>query len=104
MFPDRYELPKNMPGDPGPVEYYATIGGLESIHCNFMEYEGRLYCTFPLNKTYYNTAQKFDLFIEGCPVPIFGHPYLSIMVETQPPDPKPDEPEEMPCTACHTPP
>jgi len=95
-------LEKEMPGDPGPYLYSAMIGGLESFHCDFYDYEGRLYCVLPLNKPYYNTAQKFDLYVEGCDISIFGHPYLSIIVETQPPVPEPPDPEPS-CPECHPP-
>jgi hypothetical protein len=95
-----------MPGDPGPYEFHATLGRLESIHCNFLEYPYRLYCTFPLSKLYYNTAQVFKLYVLGCPIPIVEHPYLSIMVETLPPSapPKPEPTMPPECAICKPPP
>ena len=90
-----------MTGDPGPYEFHATFGGLESIHCNFLEYENRLYCTFPLSKPYYNTAQHFKLYILGCPIPIVEHTYLSILVETLPPGAPPAMPTMPPSCECH---
>lgn len=94
-----------MAGDPGPYEYHATFGRLESIHCNFLEYPNRLYCTFPLSKSYYNTAQHFKLYVVGCLEPIVEHTYLSIMVETKPPAPPAPEPEPEPTIppscSCH---
>lgn len=78
-------LEKEIPGDSGPFNYSATIGRLESIKCNFREYANRLYCVFPLKLTYYNTAQQFDLFLEGCDTAVFSHGYLTIPVETLPP-------------------
>jgi hypothetical protein len=78
-------LEKPMPGDSGPFNYSATVGRLESIKCNFREYANRLYCVFPLRITYYNTAQQFDLFLEGCDTAVFSHDYLTIPVETLPP-------------------
>lgn len=92
-----------MPGDPGPYEFNATFGNLESIHCNFLEYENRLYCTFPLTKSYYNTAQVFKLFVNGCSIPVVEHQYLSIIVETKPPVPQPPPPPPTSCCMCvHT--
>lgn len=90
-----------MPGDPGPYEFHATFGGLESIHCNFLEYENRLYCTFPLSKSYYNTAQHFKLFVEGCPEPIVEHTYMSIIVKTLPPAAPTPVPTMPPSCDCH---
>jgi hypothetical protein len=78
-------LEKVIPGDSGPFDYSATIGGLWSIKCNLREYANRLYCVFPLKTTYYNTARKFDLFLEGCATAVFSHDYLTIPVKTQPP-------------------
>jgi len=75
-------LEKEMPGDTGPFNYSATIARLESIRCNLREYANRLYCVFPLEKIYYNTAQQFDLFLEGCDTAVFSHEYLTIPVET----------------------
>ncbi len=78
-------LEKTMPGDPGPFNYSAKIARLESIKCNLREYADRLYCVFPLEKIYYNTAQKFELFLEGCDTPVFSHDYLTIIVKTETP-------------------
>jgi hypothetical protein len=84
------KLPGDVPGLAVPVEgddapwiYEATIGGLESIGCRTYEgdiYKGRIYCVFPINKSYYNTAQPFALMVNGCDTPIASHPYLSLVV------------------------
>lgn len=78
-------LEKVMPGDSGPFNYSAKIARLESTRCNLREYANRLYCVFPLEKIYYNTAQKFELFLEGCDTPVFSHDYLTIIVTTETP-------------------
>lgn len=71
-------------------EFSAQMGGLESLECKVYEgeqYVDRLYCFFPFNQSYENTAQPFTLFMANCPDPIFSHPAVSLMVEevTKPP-------------------
>lgn len=77
-----------MEGDDAPWIYAGTIGGLESQGCRTYEgeiYRNRIYCLFPIDITYYNTAQPFELKVNGCDTPIAGHPRLSLVV------PEPEE-------------
>jgi hypothetical protein len=75
-------------GDDAPWIYEGTIGGLESQGCRTYEgdvYKGRIYCIYPIDETYYNTAQPFELMVNGCDIPIASHPRLSLVV------PEPEE-------------
>jgi hypothetical protein len=81
-------LVKPVEGDDAPWIYEATIGGLESLGCKTYEgdiYRNRIYCVFPIDQTYYNTAQPFEMRVNGCDTPIAGHPRLSLVV------PEPEE-------------
>lgn len=96
-------LELTIPGDPGPWEYYATLGALESVECKMEGYAERLYCYFALHPTYHNTAQPFNLYVNGCDEPIFGHPRLSIISFTPTPGMVADPCGPMPSTAaCST--
>jgi len=81
-------LVKPVEGDDAPWIFEATIGGLESLGCRTYEgeiYRNRIYCVFPINMSYYNTAQPFEMRVNGCDTPIAGHPRLSLIV------PEPEE-------------
>ena len=96
-----YEI--TIPGHPENYEYHATLGDLESIKCGYEGYAERWFCYFPLHPSYHNTAQPFDLYVNGCPEPIYGHPRLSIIVPSPTPgvvaDPCGPEPSTLACSS-----
>jgi hypothetical protein len=89
--PDGQDVPglvEPIEGDDAAWIYEATIGGLESLGCRTYEgdiYKGRIYCVFPIDNSYYNTAQPFAMMVNGCDTPISSHPRLSLVV------PEPEE-------------
>jgi hypothetical protein len=94
-------------GDKEDFEFSAQMGRLESLECKVYEgeqYMDRLYCFFPFNSDYKNTAQPFALYLADCPNPIFSHPAVSLMVEEVSAPPKPESacgPEPTDCGAAH---
>lgn len=68
-------------------EYSAKLAGKDSIWCELFEgedYSGRLYCMMPITQFEYNTAQPFDLYVNGCETAVFSIPQQSLLVEEPP--------------------
>ncbi len=64
--------------DPGPWEYNALLGSVESNLCSLQGFDDRLYCMFTIPDTVSGTAQNLILFINGCEDPIISLPQVSI--------------------------
>lgn len=75
----------DIPDDPGPWEYNALLGSIESYICSLQGFDDRLYCLFTIPTTMPGTVQDLFLFLNGCDDPVISLPGVSI------PEPLPAE-------------
>jgi len=67
-----------IPDDPGPWEYSARLGNIESYKCSLQGFDDRLYCMFTLPQGTPGTAQDLALFLDGCDDPVLFLSRVSI--------------------------
>jgi len=75
----------DIPDDPGPWEYNALLGSIESFKCSLQGFNDRLYCMFTIPTTMPGTVQDLFLFLNGCDDPVISMSAVTI------PEPLPAE-------------
>jgi hypothetical protein len=67
-----------VPEDPNPWLYRATLGSAEEEECTFEGYDQRLYCTFILPESALGTYQELLVYVNECDTPFYSHPRVTI--------------------------
>jgi hypothetical protein len=67
-----------VPEDPNPWLYHATLGISEAEECTYEGYDQRLYCTFILPETALGTYQELLVYVNECDTPFYSHPRVTI--------------------------
>jgi hypothetical protein len=72
-------LEMEIPDDDQPWVYSSMLGNVSANGCSYRGYAGQLYCNYSLPQTYLDTVQPLSIFVNGCEMPIYEHPRVSIL-------------------------